>query len=531
MVGVDAELATPIPVHDEIRLRGWATASSGIASIEARIGRREITPSHTPSSSGEDSRVAFDLTVDTSSWDRGEYPLEIVATDRRGGSRRLAGTVDVLPYRSPPLGEEAVAQALAEGTAAMWYEAPELAGGTVTEDYPEVRGWATAPEGIEAVFVTIDGTLRLPAIHGLARPDLRGGFGDEVAADCGFALRLDPAELPSGRHVLTIVAVPRRGVAIGIAGTVERVDGGGDRSTAESGSDEAKDDLASGERFVPELHRGTSLEPEHHARYRWAAPLVGGRTVLDAGCGVGWGSALLAQRAADVTGVDRSNLAIDEARRRHGDVAQFQLGDLCRLPFEDATFDAVVSFEAIEHVADTELALDEMRRVLRPGGLLLISSPNRGVYPDGNPFHLRELTSAELAQSLQRRFARVAVYRQQTYVASLLGTDAELRLDDASQPLETTTIKLVGGVPGSELYAVAAATDGRLPAAPSCLALGGELDREEHFRMIEPWRDRAARAEVELAKTRTDARRAALRAARLERELAQARTESDIASD
>jgi SAM-dependent methyltransferase len=295
----------------------------------------------------------------------------------------------------------------------------------------------------------------------------------------------------------------------------------GDRAAGSGASDRevepaAADHLGSGERFVPELHRGTSLEPEHHARYRWAAPAVAGRAVLDAGCGVGWGTALLAERAAAATGVDISPLAISEARRRHGNAAEFAEGDLCRLPFADAAFDAVVSFEAIEHVVDVDAAFDEMRRVLRPGGLLVVSSPNRGVYPAGNPFHVRELTSEELAESLATRFANVVLLRQQTYVATLLGSDAQLELDDPARPVDAAISKLTGGTPGSELYTVALASDGELPALGSFLALGGQFDREEHLRMVEPWRARAERAEIDLAKARTLARHAARRIAELE---------------
>jgi SAM-dependent methyltransferase len=509
---VDADLGDPLLVHNRLKIGGSATVRDGISSVQVRIGASEFTASHDFPSS------RFELTVDTSSWGTGEYPLEIVATDRQGRSQSVGGTVDVLPYGSPPLGQEAVLEALAEGHAAMWFEAPNLDGGVVAEESPEISGWATAANGIERVIVTIDDTLRLRAIHGLARPDLRNGFGDEVAADCGFALRLDPTELPPGQHVLTIVAQTRDGTNIGVAGTIDRVESTIDRSrahdsadklTAGPGTEEAENDLGSGERFVPELHRGTSLEPEHHARYRWAAPLVVGAKTLDAGCGVGWGTALLAEPAETAVGVDISLLAVSEARRRYGDVAEFREGDLHRLPFGDDEFDVIVCFEAIEHLAEPGRALDEMHRVLRPEGLLLISSPNRGVYPEGNPFHLHELTSEELEQSLASRFSNVAIYRQQTYVATLLGTDEQLELDDPSRGLDATVAKLVGAPPHSELYTVAAATDGGLPAPSSYLALGGEFDREEHLRMLEPWRDRAVRAETELARTRVEARAAA----------------------
>ena len=144
-------------------------------------------------------------------------------------------------------------------------------------------------------------------------------------------------------------------------------------------------DAPSGERFVPEAMGGQLIEAEHHARYRHAAQLVAGRSVLDAGCGVGWGSALLAHAgAARVTGLDIDAGALADATGRT-DAATFVRGDLMDLPFADASFDVVVCFEAIEHVLGPLLALDELRRVLAPDGVLTVSSPNPGDLSRGEP--------------------------------------------------------------------------------------------------------------------------------------------------
>jgi 2-polyprenyl-3-methyl-5-hydroxy-6-metoxy-1,4-benzoquinol methylase len=83
------------------------------------------------------------------------------------------------------------------------------------------------------------------------------------------------------------------------------------------------------------------------------------------------------------------------------------------LPFDDDSFDVVVCFEAIEHTGDTERTLDQLARVLRPNGLLFVSSPNPAVYPPGNPFHLNEETPAELLRKAAGRFAQVRLFRQQ----------------------------------------------------------------------------------------------------------------------
>ena len=122
-----------------------------------------------------------------------------------------------------------------------------------------------------------------------------------------------------------------------------------------------------GERFVPGA--AGEIWYEHWHRYHFAAPLVAGSEVLDVACGAGYGSALLARRALRVTGADIAPSAIDHARRRYAGVAnlEFRQADCAALPFADASFDAVVSFETIEHIAGQAAFLDEVRRVLRPG--------------------------------------------------------------------------------------------------------------------------------------------------------------------
>jgi SAM-dependent methyltransferase len=227
--------------------------------------------------------------------------------------------------------------------------------------------------------------------------------------------------------------------------------------------------------------------------------------VLDAACGGGWGTAVLAE-AATAVGVDLSPAAIAAARREYDEKAEFVEGDLRELPFADGEFDSLVCFEAIAHVDDPAQAIAGLHRVLRPGGLLLISAPNRGTYPPGNPLHLSELSSSELEGLLRRRFANVAIHRQQTYFASLLCDEATLAHGDPEAPISPRTIKLAGGPAGSELHAVAVATDEELPPAPSWLAIGEELEYAEQQRELEEWRQRVVRAEAEALALRRELR-------------------------
>jgi ubiquinone/menaquinone biosynthesis C-methylase UbiE len=179
-----------------------------------------------------------------------------------------------------------------------------------------------------------------------------------------------------------------------------------------------------GERFVPGA--AGEIWYEHWHRYHFAARLVAGRDVLDVACGEGYGSALLARNARRVTGADIAQAAIDHASARYPSIGnlEFRQADCTALPFPDASFDTVVSFETIEHITAQERFLDEARRVLRPDGIIVISCPNKVEYTDKrgvtNEFHVRELYRGELAALLAPRFAHTAWYGQRPSFYSVI---------------------------------------------------------------------------------------------------------------
>src|SRR5689334_16675248 len=124
------------------------------------------------------------------------------------------------------------------------------------------------------------------------------------------------------------------------------------------------------ERFVPDEMRGQLIEAEHVARYVWASSIASGRRVLDAGCGVGYGTAILAGAgAASARGVDVAEGVLEAVRAQMPAAVELDVGDVGDLPYGDASFDLVVCFEVIEHVSDQAAALDEIARVLGPGGV------------------------------------------------------------------------------------------------------------------------------------------------------------------
>lgn len=179
-----------------------------------------------------------------------------------------------------------------------------------------------------------------------------------------------------------------------------------------------------GERFTPET--AGEIWYEHWHRYCAVLPLARGKRVLDAASGEGYGSALLASVAAQVTGIDLSEDAVRHARIRYQEAShlQFVHAPVTQLPLTDASMDLIVSFETIEHLQQQEAMLAEFRRVLTPQGLLAISSPNKPEYSDQrafhNEFHVKELTRDELASLLHIGFPLQRWFGQRLQFHSLI---------------------------------------------------------------------------------------------------------------
>ena len=220
------------------------------------------------------------------------------------------------------------------------------------------------------------------------------------------------------------------------------------------------------ERFVPAEMQGELVELEHLARYEWAATYATGKRVLDAGCGVGYGTALLARSGAlEATGVDVAEPIITAAGTEHQLTnAKFTVGDVTSLDFPDDSFDLIVCFEVIEHVEAQEKVFDELTRLLAPEGVLLISSPNPESYPSGNPHHIRELRPAELKGELTKRFSSVQTLAQENWLVSALFDEQTLQLEDGSEikgGLRAT--KHQSRVPEFRTYTVCVASNATLP--------------------------------------------------------------------
>lgn len=163
-----------------------------------------------------------------------------------------------------------------------------------------------------------------------------------------------------------------------------------------------------GERTLPGIAHENYWFRRHEVAYRWVTPWCAGARVVDAGCGEGYGAALLRDVAEAVVAVDYDATVVAHVRARYPAVAAVR-GDLQRLPLRDGAAEAVVTLQTIEHLHDQPGFVAECARVLRPSGTFVVSTPNRLTFSPGrdtplNPFHTRELTAAELTDLLSPHF-------------------------------------------------------------------------------------------------------------------------------
>lgn len=173
-----------------------------------------------------------------------------------------------------------------------------------------------------------------------------------------------------------------------------------------------------GERLVPG-QVDADLWNEHFSRYLFARRLARHKHVLDIGCGLGYGSAELAQVAAHVAGIDVSEEAVGIATESYRlPNLVFQAASAESIPYPDASFDLIVAFEVIEHLHNWDALLREARRLLSPGGQFIVSTPNRLYYAESrrlsgpNPYHVHEFDFEEFDSALSAHFPSVRMYLQ-----------------------------------------------------------------------------------------------------------------------
>jgi SAM-dependent methyltransferase len=251
-----------------------------------------------------------------------------------------------------------------------------------------------------------------------------------------------------------------------------------------------------GERVIPG-QVNDDLWAEHMARYAFAARFASGCCALDAGCGTGYGVNELAGTAGWVVGADIAPEAVEYAReytRAHSTHARtsFLVASTTALPFSTGAFGLVTAFEVIEHLASWRELLSEGRRVLAPGGLFLVSTPNRVYYADSrrldgpNPYHVHEFEFEEFRAALREFFPHVAILFQNRVEAFAFhdltnahcgNLDIEVRLDTATDE------------PANAHFFIGVCSDEPLPELQTFLyvprAANVLREREQHIRLLD----------------------------------------------
>ena len=275
-----------------------------------------------------------------------------------------------------------------------------------------------------------------------------------------------------------------------------------------------------GERCVP-WAPNVQVIYEHYHRYLWARALVSGRRVLDLGSGEGFGSALLRDVAREVVGIDVDEQTVEHSRLNYaGPGIEFRVMSATDLSdFPDDSFEAVVAFEVIEHILDQQAVLAEAARVLAPGGLLIMSTPERRQYSEAtgheNPFHERELTQREFRSLLGRHFGSLEMFAQRTATGSRIeALSPTAKGDHLGLQIERAGDEWRLGGPLSPLYVIAVASDAALPALPS-----GSTLSDFGLSLLREAQQAHAETRLELATTRASAKRSAAEVSRLDAEV------------
>jgi O-antigen biosynthesis protein len=251
-----------------------------------------------------------------------------------------------------------------------------------------------------------------------------------------------------------------------------------------------------GERYLPELEGNIALEHVH--RYAMAREMAQGKRVLDIACGEGYGTAILADVAEWAIGVDISPEVIDHANLRYKrNNLKFKIGSCAKIPLKTASVDLVVSFETIEHDDQHEKMLSEIKRVLRPTGVLIISSPEKREYSVlpayTNPYHVKELFRHEFEALMASHFRHVAMYGQRVIFGSGILQEGKSN-GVASFTREDGSINATRGVP-RPLYLVAVASDGPTPKVASSVFEQPIAESE----VVKKWKEAVSERDGEIA--------------------------------
>lgn len=224
--------------------------------------------------------------------------------------------------------------------------------------------------------------------------------------------------------------------------------------------------------MTPQFDQGSLLYFEHVSRYIFASQFVKGKSVIDLATGSGYGACILStQGARKVTGVDNSKDAIAYAIKTYkASGLKYVFSEASSLPFDKGAFDVCVSFETIEHLKNQEKFIKEIKRVLKKDGLLVLSTPNKKIYPKGNIFHTKEFTSSGLSKLLRPHFKYLRLLFQNNVFGSYILEKSSLRGRLKEGPsisswpnFSVTAARLFNRTPDQNSYIIVLASDQPIP--------------------------------------------------------------------
>ena len=178
-----------------------------------------------------------------------------------------------------------------------------------------------------------------------------------------------------------------------------------------------------GERLLTDVYNEHTIEHLH--RYAFALQFVENKQVVDIASGEGYGANLLSSRAHAVIGIDIDNETIEHAKIKYtkNNLSYIQ-GSAFNIPIESSTIDIVTSFETIEHHDKHEEMLREIKRILKPNGMLIISTPEKLYYSDAlnysNEFHVKELYFDEFKKLINSFFQNSVFLYQKIVYSSVI---------------------------------------------------------------------------------------------------------------
>ncbi len=209
------------------------------------------------------------------------------------------------------------------------------------------------------------------------------------------------------------------------------------------------------ERFILDKNsKKNIIYNEHLIRYELAKKFVSGKIVLDIACGSGFGAKILARAGAEkVTAVDIDEKTVKKARNKNWlKNIVYRQGNAENLAEKNETFDIIVSFETIEHLKNPEKYLKELKRVIKNNGLIFISTPNKKISKEKNPFHFKEFEKEEFKEILSKYFKSILLLEQNNGIATFIKAPEKRK---QSEFLESGA--------GEPLYFIAVCSNWRLP--------------------------------------------------------------------